>query len=206
MPRSAPWGYAVPPRMCGPGVSASGRRTGTTQMQAALTATSSARTTTSSAFAGSKGQVRDLQRMVEEKQYCVDILTQGSASTKARLRRSRHRWTRGHHRGGLRPQPGRSRGTAGRGSCTPTSRPRSAPTWRGSISSSPLPQASAASSDASVRELNAKVGRSCLIARAVLITSTRGAGMSPGRETITDPPTGKASRIRAPTVWKSRIR
>ncbi|HEX9032206.1 MAG TPA: metal-sensitive transcriptional regulator [Streptosporangiaceae bacterium] len=30
-----------------------------------------------------EGQVRGLQRMVEEDQYCIDILTQISASTKA---------------------------------------------------------------------------------------------------------------------------
>ncbi|MCF6746022.1 metal-sensitive transcriptional regulator [Blastococcus sp. KM273128] len=30
-----------------------------------------------------EGQVRGLQRMVEEEQYCVDILTQVSATTKA---------------------------------------------------------------------------------------------------------------------------
>ncbi len=30
-----------------------------------------------------EGQVRGLQRMVEEEQYCIDILTQVSASTKA---------------------------------------------------------------------------------------------------------------------------
>jgi CsoR family transcriptional regulator, copper-sensing transcriptional repressor len=30
-----------------------------------------------------EGQVRGLQRMVEEEQYCIDILTQISAATKA---------------------------------------------------------------------------------------------------------------------------
>ena len=30
-----------------------------------------------------EGQVRGLQRMVEEEQYCIDILTQVSATTKA---------------------------------------------------------------------------------------------------------------------------
>ena len=30
-----------------------------------------------------EGQVRGLQRMVEEEQYCIDILTQVSAATKA---------------------------------------------------------------------------------------------------------------------------
>ena len=30
-----------------------------------------------------EGQVRGLQRMVEEDQYCIDVLTQISASTKA---------------------------------------------------------------------------------------------------------------------------
>lgn len=30
-----------------------------------------------------EGQVRGLQRMVEEEKYCIDILTQVSASTKA---------------------------------------------------------------------------------------------------------------------------
>lgn len=30
-----------------------------------------------------EGQVRGLQRMVEEDQYCIDVLTQVSASTKA---------------------------------------------------------------------------------------------------------------------------
>ena len=30
-----------------------------------------------------EGQVRGLQRMVEEEQYCIDILTQVAASTKA---------------------------------------------------------------------------------------------------------------------------
>jgi len=30
-----------------------------------------------------EGQIRGLQRMVEEEQYCIDILTQVSASTKA---------------------------------------------------------------------------------------------------------------------------
>ena len=30
-----------------------------------------------------EGQVRGLQRMVEEEQYCIDVLTQISAATKA---------------------------------------------------------------------------------------------------------------------------
>lgn len=30
-----------------------------------------------------EGQVRGLQRMVEEEQYCIDVLTQVSASTRA---------------------------------------------------------------------------------------------------------------------------
>jgi hypothetical protein len=77
---------------------------------------------------------------------------------------------------------------------TPPSDPRAAPLVRYPVTG------------ASLRELNAKVGRSCLIARAVLIISTRGAGLNPGRKAITDPPTGKAYRIRAPTVEKSRMR
>jgi DNA-binding FrmR family transcriptional regulator len=51
-------------------------------------------TTTTPGYAGSKdaqlkrlrrieGQIRGLQRMIEEEQYCIDVLTQVSAATKA---------------------------------------------------------------------------------------------------------------------------
>jgi hypothetical protein len=56
-----------------------------------------------------EGQVRGLQRMVEEDQYCIDILTQVSAATKA-LQALPRAATKRRSRCGKRPP--RSRGSS----------------------------------------------------------------------------------------------